>query len=833
MRSKLWYTSLLVMGFVWGLTVAVGPFVWGEKAGAEEPAAHAAEPYLSVESPEYPDGRYPELILSVKERELKVTGAAAPGAVVRVNGVLAQVDGGEGHFTASVALHEGYNAVVVVAQWPNGSVIRILRPVLFDPVPPHLSVEPVASPEVAWGSTGQRWFTKADRVRLQGQVEPSATVTAWMEESAEEPPLDDEGLWGFWDEEPADGNGNEAGDGGDGGDGSGGNDRSPVRVAQDGTFFWEGSLHDGTNHIRVRATDVAGNVTEISVVVVRSLSPPDLWVDEPLKDTQTREPKVMVRGRTDPDSRVEVNGLVAAVDPEGNFQAQLQLTSKTNRIRIRAVDPVGNAAEVERVVKWDTDPPVVRSVQPIAAQHLSAGESLYVQANGESGATAWFNIGQRRLNIPMAEVQTGAYRGVYRIQPQDDFDEETITVVMRDKAGNEGKATGTTVTTLDPAVPTVVEVGAADATLRAGPDASYDRLAQGIQGVRFEVVAKSGEWAKVRLSPTQTAWTHMENVRELPIGTPPPNAVVGNVSATRVGSGVRITLRLSEPTAYILLPDVRTASLRVQLFNASFGLYHMSYGPNTELIGLMSLSQPAAGVSELLINLTSKHVAGYRARLEGGNLVIDISDPLTRSLKDRTITLDPGHGGGESGAIGPTGLREADVNLQIALLLKDRLEQAGAHVVMTRTGDTFVSPNGGGAADLYARVTVAEQSGSDLFISIHNNAVGAANALNAQGSEMYYYTPYSAALARSVQERMTAKLGTAYRFAAYRSFAVIRQWTMPAILVEGDFISHPDVEQRMRGDEFAEKAAEGIFDGIVAFLEQVGEAGQEEEEAPR
>ena len=134
-----------------------------------------------------------------------------------------------------------------------------------------------------------------------------------------------------------------------------------------------------------------------------------------------------------------------------------------------------------------------------------------------------------------------------------------------------------------------------------------------------------------------------------------------------------------------------------------------------------------------------------------------------------TVAVDPGHGGALSGAVGPDGTREADLNLDIGLRLARMLEGAGVNVAITRTSDAFVNDppverTGDGVVDdddeLAARPDVANRARADLFISIHNNI-----AVNESvgGPSTYYFDerPFgarSARLARVVQDEMLAAL---------------------------------------------------------------------------
>ena len=97
-------------------------------------------------------------------------------------------------------------------------------------------------------------------------------------------------------------------------------------------------------------------------------------------------------------------------------------------------------------------------------------------------------------------------------------------------------------------------------------------------------------------------------------------------------------------------------------------------------------------------------------------------------MRDNKICVDPGHGGRDPGAVGPTDYEEADANLDIGLRLRDLLVNDGATVYMTRTTDVYVS--------LADRVAIANNNNVDTFLSIHCNAYDG----TVQGTETYYHT---------------------------------------------------------------------------------------------
>ena len=190
-------------------------------------------------------------------------------------------------------------------------------------------------------------------------------------------------------------------------------------------------------------------------------------------------------------------------------------------------------------------------------------------------------------------------------------------------------------------------------------------------------------------------------------------------------------------------------------------------------------------------------------------------------LAGHSITIDAGHGGNDSGAIGPTGVTEKSVTLRVALALQKILASEGATVYMTRTTDTEVSPKGAAASDieeLQARCDVANRHNSDIFISIHMDSFtnGAA-----KGTTGYYYalgSKKSRDLADKVRAGVIDQIGTSNRGTQSCNFYVVKHTDMPATLVEVAFISNPTEEKLMNSEDGVQKAAQGIADGIADFF---------------
>jgi N-acetylmuramoyl-L-alanine amidase len=173
------------------------------------------------------------------------------------------------------------------------------------------------------------------------------------------------------------------------------------------------------------------------------------------------------------------------------------------------------------------------------------------------------------------------------------------------------------------------------------------------------------------------------------------------------------------------------------------------------------------------------------------------------------IGLDPGHGGKDSGAIGPTGLYEKIVTLGIALEVERLLEQAGHQVVMTRVKDEGLS--------LDQRVTILNNTKCDIAVSIHTNSFSK--------PEPNYITTFiqgvggqAEKIAKCVQPRLVQASGWPDGGIRVANLQMTRETKMPAILVELGFISNPEQEKQLVQPEFQKKLASAIASGLLDYM---------------
>ncbi len=201
--------------------------------------------------------------------------------------------------------------------------------------------------------------------------------------------------------------------------------------------------------------------------------------------------------------------------------------------------------------------------------------------------------------------------------------------------------------------------------------------------------------------------------------------------------------------------------------------------------------------------------------------------PSGKKIMDAIVVVDPGHGGYDPGTTSPfeEGFYEKEVTLDIGMRLKEKLENAGVQVVMTRETDIALDPYW--KADVWARPEIANKVGATFFVSIHVNGFDGKNAEVYNGTEIYHqgkkHGEYSSKdFATMMGEEIDAVTDTKYNGVIKEDFGVTRLSEMPAVLVETAYITNPEDHQRLKSDDFREDMTQGILNGTLRILETLG-----------
>ena len=196
-------------------------------------------------------------------------------------------------------------------------------------------------------------------------------------------------------------------------------------------------------------------------------------------------------------------------------------------------------------------------------------------------------------------------------------------------------------------------------------------------------------------------------------------------------------------------------------------------------------------------------------------LIFPVKAELHAAGNGIKVFIDAGHGGRDPGAV-RNGLNEKEANIAIAFKLKSKLEADGFTVIMSRSGDQHNTLNG--------IVSLANNSGADIFISIHNNS---SISPNAHGTETYWNANGvngSNQLAGHIQSNLVSQIGRANRGVKTANFRVIKYTTMPAALVECAFVSNATEAELLKSGDFQDRCATGLFNGIKKFAEGINKS---------
>ncbi|MGJ3249941.1 MAG: N-acetylmuramoyl-L-alanine amidase [Elainellaceae cyanobacterium] len=194
-----------------------------------------------------------------------------------------------------------------------------------------------------------------------------------------------------------------------------------------------------------------------------------------------------------------------------------------------------------------------------------------------------------------------------------------------------------------------------------------------------------------------------------------------------------------------------------------------------------------------------------------GNPVTLPTVPSTIPNSQVVIVIDPGHGGPDPGAVGIGGLREKDVVLPISRQVVQILQQQGMSVVMTRQDDRDL--------DLEPRVQIAERVNADIFISIHANAINLSRP-DVNGIETYYYSDRGYRMAQIIHRNMVQLTGRPDRGVRRARFYVIRNTSMPAVLLETGFVTGGQDAPLLADPGFQSRMAQAIARGILEYVQQ-------------
>jgi N-acetylmuramoyl-L-alanine amidase len=560
-------------------------------------------------------------------------------------------------------------------------------------------------------------------------------------------------------------------------------------------------------------------------------------------------------------TQVTVNGEpVELFDPRtGNFLTMIEIPRGEEFPIIVEATNAQETVTVERSViypaAWQPMPrqPLTTHatyLTPSESQVIRVGDTLRIAFQGSPGAEAVFWIGDRSNQVAMTELATptgppgegGIYIAAYTVDEKllsepGSVVARSITVALRKNGAEVTRTLPGKVTVIAGPTYRAIEVRKEhelkkQGWLHAMYDGHFQLFANSlggagystsvvnylVEGTRYEAVGMAGSYYRVNPSGNQAFLIHQDMVRVLEDG----GVFQPTLSTIELlESEEKISLVLSAAERFPFYIEDGKDRLAVKLYGLSID-EDLIMPAVTGQVNKLALEVNAAEGpdSYRLLVETGFEMAAFARRWVGTKLVIDIYKPPQVSaenvLKDKTIIIDPGHGGLDSGAIGPGDIHEKDVVLAMSLYLRDLLVAEGAKVIMTRSEDEFVN--------LYDRPERIDQYNADLLISVHVNA----HAHNTRATEIHglmvlYNFAHNEALAEIMLSTMEAETDLPAFRTWRRNIAVLRHPQVPSVLVEAGYLMHPEdnwhILQPAGQKKLAGAMKEGIKNYFLSFVE--------------
>ena len=191
-------------------------------------------------------------------------------------------------------------------------------------------------------------------------------------------------------------------------------------------------------------------------------------------------------------------------------------------------------------------------------------------------------------------------------------------------------------------------------------------------------------------------------------------------------------------------------------------------------------------------------------------------------MRKYTVVLDAGHGGTDGGALGlTTGCKESDINLSVTLKVRELLESAQVHVVLTRDNeDSLCGEPYSKQKDMQMRAKLINDTAPDIVVSVHMNSYPDASV---KGAQVFYYPDSESGreLAQRIQQSCISFVdGKNKRVVKEGDFFLLRTYAGPSALVECGFLTCPEEEKLLLQDEYQDIVAYSIFNGIMQYLMQ-------------
>nr|WP_199332008.1 N-acetylmuramoyl-L-alanine amidase [Anabaena lutea] len=562
-----------------------------------------------------------------------------------------------------------------------------------------------------------------------------------------------------------------------------------------------------------------------------SLAQPSLLVVYPPANHQTSTEKIFFIGTAPAGGQVLINDRQINRSQSGHFAPSFPLKLGENVFKVR----YQNQEREIKVTRLSTQPELPQglgfakdSLTPAVDIARLPGELICFGAIARPQANVSVKLANQIVNLSPqpakaelpanSSILTGRnqatisniskYQGCTTIANAADLGQPQFSLTLNGQTMTEtGKGK---IEIIAPAQLPVVEVTVTSGVARTGSSTDHSRLTPLPKGTRASVTGRDGDWLRLDYG----AWINSKETKIIP-GAVPPQTVIRSVGYRQLAGTTEIRFPLQMPVPVSVEQSDRTLTLTLYNTTAQTDTIRLDDDP---LISRLDWQQVNPQQVKYTFNLKKLQQWGYKLRYDNTTLVLSLRHAPNiqnrKPLSGIKILLDPGHGGKESGASGPTGYLEKDVNLIVSKLLRDELVQRGAKVVMTREDDRDVS--------LVERQEIISKEEPAIALSIHYNSLpDNGDAEKTKGFGTFWYHPQSHNPAVFLHNYVVNKLRKPSYGVFWNNLALTRPAIAPSVLLELGFMSNPYEFEEIVNPEEQKKMAKTLADGVTEWFKTV------------
>ncbi len=592
---------------------------------------------------------------------------------------------------------------------------------------------------------------------------------------------------------------------------------------------------------------IIGGIAIVSVLPSPIAASESLYISYPPAEYQTSADRIFLIGSAPIGGEVMIDRKSIPRSQKGHFAAVFNLKVGKNTFEINYK---GQSKTIRVTRSPGAVPPTAKdnfvpgSLEPQGNLATMPGETVCFGASAPTKAKVSVNISGQDIklqeqaslvdlpdnksalidrNQPQAMYGAGQYLGCAIASAAADLGNPTYKLEVPTssptaKPINVSQAAPGKVEILSPLNLDIAEVKIDGGITRTGASSDFSRLTPLPKGTKAAITARqtgnnNGKLASwVRLD--YGGWILAEQVTVTSGVKVPPKTIVKSVaSKEREGNtDVLFPLQVAVPISI----EQSTNTLTLTLYNTTAQTDIIRFNDNP-VVSRLDWKQTAPGIVQYVFNLKSKQQWGYKLKYQGSTLVLSLRHPpkldkanLDKPLLGTKILLDPGHGGKDSGAVGPNGYTEKDANLYASKLLANELAMRGASVYLSREVDKFI--------ELDDRRAIIDKLEPTVAFSVHHNSLPDGGNPNTKGFSTYWYHAQAQSLAMYIHNYVVKDTGRPSYGVLWDNLALARPASAPSVLLEWGFMSNPSEFEQIANPQEQQKMAKSIAESITQWL---------------